>query len=207
MFYPNLRQEKKLAKKGLKYIAGVDEAGRGSWAGPIVAAAVIMDPQRKIKGIKDSKLLRSPDRKKLFEEIAESAVAWSISVISNDIIDKIGINQANILAMQQAIQNLPTRPDHILADGLCFREIDIPCDNIINGDYKITSIAAASIVAKVKRDELMDQLDEIYPAYGFKHHKGYGTEHHHHMLMEYGPCKIHRKTFEPIKFLLEISQK
>ena len=145
--------------------------------------------------------------KRLFEEIAGSAVAWAIGVVSHDIIDKIGINQANVLAMQQAIQNLSVKPNHILADGFCFKEINTPCHNIIDGDHKVTSISAASIIAKVKRDELMDQLDEIYPAYGFKHHKGYGTEHHHHMLMEYGVCDIHRKTFEPIKFLLEISRK
>ncbi len=203
MFYPNNREEKKLLKNGFFYIAGVDEAGRGAWAGPIVAGAVILNPRIKLKGVKDSKLLRAPDRRALFEQIVNTALAWSVGIIDHNIIDEIGLTKANELVMLEAIKNLTIEPEYVLADGLCLKNITTPYRNIIDGDYKITSIAAASIIAKVKRDQILDELDEYYPAYGFKQHKGYGTSHHHHMLMRHGICQIHRKTFEPIKFLLD----
>ena len=203
MYYPNLRQEKKLQRKGFKYIAGLDEVGKGAWAGPIVAGAVILNPQAKIKGIKDSKLLRKPDRKKLFTEIVETALAWSTAAVSQAKIDKIGIQQANILAMQQALGKLSVQPNYLLVDALTINYNNLPCQGIIKGDYRIKSIAAASIVAKVVRDEIMDKLDEEYPAYGFKHHKGYGTSHHLEMLNKHGVCSLHRKTWEPMKYFLE----
>jgi len=204
MPYPNQRPEKKLQRQGFKYIAGLDEAGRGSWAGPIVAGAVILDPKAKIRGIKDSKLLRTPDRKDLFNKIAQAAIAWSVGVVNNTEIDKIGIGPANILAMKQAIKKLSTPPDYLLIDALKVDYKNLPSQAVIDGDHKITSVAAASIVAKVIRDRLMDELDEINPQYGFKHHKGYGTNHHWQMINEHGICEIHRKSFRPIKdFLVE----
>ncbi|MFA6255365.1 MAG: ribonuclease HII [Patescibacteria group bacterium] len=202
MYYPNRRQEKKLQRKGFKYIAGIDEAGRGAWAGPIVAAAVILNPKVKIKGIKDSKLLRSPDRKELFLKITENAVAWGIGVISHKMIDQIGIQQANILAMKDAVKNLAVLPDYLLTDALTIEYKKLPNLAIIDGDYKITTIAAASIIAKVSRDQIMDGLDEKYPPYGFKQHKGYGTSHHFQMINQYGICELHRKSFEPIKYFI-----
>ena len=200
MYYPNLRLEKKLRKKGFKYIAGLDEAGRGAWAGPIVAAVVILDP--KIKGIKDSKLLRSPDRKILFEKITEAAIAWATAAVNQTKIDKIGIQLANILAMREAINKLSSPPDYLLIDALKLDYQNLPSMAIIDGDHKIKSIAAASIIAKVVRDQIMDQLDEKYPQYGFKHHKGYGTDHHFQMINQFGICEIHRKTYRPIKDFL-----
>jgi len=199
MYYPNFRTEKKLNKQGFLLIAGVDEAGRGSWAGPIVAAAVILNPQTKIKGIKDSKLLRSPIRKKLFDQITSQAIAWAIGVVSEKEIDHIGINQANILVMQKAIKKLKKSPDYLLIDAVDINYKKLPSLSVIKGDYKIKSIAAASIIAKVSRDKIMDNLDEKYPQYGFKQHKGYGTSHHFQMINQYGICKIHRQTWEPMK--------
>lgn len=203
MIYPNLHHERKLRRKGFKYIAGLDEAGRGAWAGPIVAAAVILNPKIKIKGIKDSKLLRSPDRQKLFVEITETALAWAVSLVDEKEIDQIGIQSANILAMKNAIDNLSINPDHLLIDAWKIDHKNLPYLAMIKGDYKITSIAAASIIAKVWRDQLMDQLDEKYPKYGFKQHKGYGTSHHWQMINEYGICAIHRQTWEPMKFFVK----
>lgn len=201
MPYPNRKFEKKLNKKGFILVAGVDEAGKGSWAGPIVAAAVILDPKIKIKGVKDSKLLSVLQRKDLFQEIKNKAIAFGVGEVSAAMIDKIGITAANKLAMQRAIEKLNPKPQYILVDAVKL-ELEIPSEAIIDGDYKITSIAAASIIAKVHRDSLMEKLDEKFPHYSFKQHKGYGTNHHFHMLNQYGPCEIHRKTFKPIKDLL-----
>lgn len=199
MYYPNFRQEKKLLKKGFKLIAGVDEAGKGSWAGPIVAGAVILDPKSKIKGIKDSKLLRSPIRRELFIEITSQAITWATGEVDEKQIDRIGITKANILAMQMAISKLNIPPDYLLIDAVKLNYQELPVLSIIDGDYKIKSIAAASIIAKVTRDRLMDELDEQYPQYGFKQHKGYGTGQHFEMINRYGICDIHRKTWEPMK--------
>lgn len=201
MPYPNRKLEKKLNKKGFILVAGVDEAGKGSWAGPIVAAAVILDPKIKIKGVKDSKLLSVLQRKDLFQEIKNKAIAFGVGEVSAAMIDKIGITAANKLAMQRAIEKLNPKPQYILVDAVKL-ELEIPSEAIIDGDYKIASIAAASIIAKVHRDNLMEKLDEKFPRYSFKQHKGYGTNHHFHMLNQYGPCEIHRKTFKPIKDLL-----
>ena len=202
-YYPNLRKEKKLLRLGYQHIAGLDEAGRGSWAGPIVAGAVILDPNVKIKSVADSKKLRSPLRKKIFLEITTVAKAWATGIVSAQSIDKLGIAQANTIAMQLALDNLKIKADYFLADGLKFKFGSLPGQTIVKGDHKVTSIAAASIIAKVVRDALMDDFDEKYPQYGFKHHKGYGTNHHFQMLMKYGISKIHRKSFRPIKNLVK----
>lgn len=203
-FYPNLRKEKKLWKQGYQYIAGLDEAGRGSWAGPLVAGAVILNPKIKIKGIADSKKLRSPLRQKAFEEITNHAIAWAIGIVEAAEIDKIGLGPANILAMQRALENLKISPHYFLADGLIkinFKKI--MGESIVDGDHKIKSVAAASIIAKVFRDDLMNKLDEKFPAYGFKQHKGYGTNHHFQMLVEHGACNIHRRSFKPVQDLIK----
>lgn len=203
MHYPNRRQEKKLQKMGFKYIAGLDEVGKGAWAGPLVAAAVILNPEVKVKGIKDSKLLRAPQRLEVFEKIISSVLSWATGIIPEQTIDKIGIVKANILAMEKAIQSLDIKPDFLLIDSLSLNHLKIPSLSIIDGDYKITSIAAASIVAKIIRDQIMDELAEQYPHYGLRHHKGYGTAFHYQMICHHGICTIHRKSFEPIKYFLE----
>ena len=202
-YYPNLRKEKKLLRQGYQHISGLDEAGRGSWAGPIVAGAVILDPNIKIKGIDDSKKLRAPLRKRIFLEITATAKAWATGIVSAQNVDKLGIAQANIVAMQLALDNLKIKADYFLADGLKFEFGSLPGQTIIKGDHKVSSIAAASIVAKVVRDALMDDFDDQYPQYGFNHHKGYGTNHHFQMLMEHGISKIHRKSFRPMKNLVK----
>ena len=202
MWYPNWRQEKKLFKRGFHLIAGVDEVGRGAWAGPLVAAAVILDPQVKIKGIKDSKLLLAPSRKNLCQQIIDSAWSWALGVVEQETIDQIGLGLANQLALAKAASALKIKPDYLLVDGLKFFSALAPSLSIVDGDYKVTSIAAASIVAKVKRDEIMEKLAEVYPAYGFNQHKGYGTSYHYQMLIEHGVSAIHRKTFAPIRLFL-----
>ncbi len=199
MYYPNLRHEKKLHKKGFKYIAGLDEVGKGAWAGPIVAGAVILNPKIKIKGIKDSKLLRAPIRQELYKKITDTAIAWSVAIVDQLAIDQTGIVPANIKAMEKALIGLSIQPDYLLIDALKINYQHLPTLAIIDGDYKITSVAAASIIAKVTRDRIMDGLDEKYPQYGFKQHKGYGTNHHFAMINKYGICKIHRHTWEPMK--------
>jgi len=201
MLYPNSLRETILRKKGFRFIAGVDEAGKGSWAGPVVAAAVILDPKKKIKGIKDSKLLRAPLREKLYQEIINNCIAWGVGIVDSKTIDKIGIAKANTKAMILAINHLKISADYILVDGLKIDYQEKPIANIINGDHKVTSIAAASIIAKVTRDRLMDELDEDFPQYGFKHHKGYGTNHHFQMLMMTGVCPHHRMSYKPMKDL------
>ena len=202
-FYPNNRQEKRLLKNGFALIAGIDEVGKGAWAGPIVAAAVILNPKIRIKGIKDSKLLRAPDRKILFNQIVESAIAWATAAVSQTEIDRLGIKQANILVIQKALKKMRPQPDYLLIDAIKIDYQNLPSSAIIDGDYKITSVAAASIIAKVTRDKMMDELAEKYPAYGFKQHKGYGTSHHFQMIVEHGICQLHRKTWQPMRYFLD----
>ncbi len=202
MSFPNRRLEKKLSRKGFAMIAGVDEAGRGAWAGPIVAAAVVLNPKKRISGIKDSKLLRKPQRQAVYEKIIEHALAWSVAAVSASVIDKIGIGPANVLVMQRAVAKLTLAPSYVLTDALAVSFGDTPMTAIINGDHKVRCIAAASIIAKVTRDTMMDQFDEQYSLWGFKHHKGYGTDHHFHMLNTHGMCEIHRRSFRPMSDLL-----
>jgi ribonuclease HII len=184
-------------------IAGVDEVGRGPLAGPVVAAAVILDPQKPIAGIRDSKQLSAQRREGLFEQITQLARAWSLGRAEVDEIDQINILQASMLAMQRAIETLPIAPNWVLVDGNRCPEVQPPCEAIVKGDNLITAIAAASIVAKVVRDREMIQLHEIYPKYGFAQHKGYGTAAHLSALRQLGPLDCHRKSFAPIKSLLK----
>lgn len=188
--------ENKLHKGGLKYIAGIDEAGRGPLAGPVVVGCVIMPENSFIEGVNDSKKVSEKKREKLYEEITNEAIAWSVGIVDQTEIDEINILNATKKALTMAIQNLEVKPERILVDAL--EHIDtcgIPYTSIIKGDAKNYSIAAASIIAKVTRDRIMYEWDEIYPEYGFAAHKGYGTAKHIEAIRENGICMLHRKSF------------
>ena len=188
--------ENKLYENGLKYIAGIDEAGRGPLAGPVVVGVVIMKPDSFIEGVNDSKKVSESKREKLYEKITEEAIAWSTGIISEKEIDKINILNATKKALEQALDNLKVKPERILVDALeHINTKGIPYTSIIKGDAKIYSISAASIIAKVTRDRIMREYDEVYPQYGFAKHKGYGTAMHIEAIKKYGPCSLHRKTF------------
>jgi len=199
---PTRKEERKLLTQGFRLIAGVDEAGRGAWAGPLVAAAVILPAKHKIKGINDSKKLKPEQRDKLYVQITRSALSWAVHLVHHDEIDKNGIAKANHLALQQAVKKLKPSPDYVLIDALEVELGNTPSQSIIKGDEKIVSIAAASIIAKVTRDQLMHGWHILYPAYSFHIHKGYGTERHAKALKKHGPSPIHRQSFLPIKRLI-----
>ena len=179
--------------------AGVDEAGRGPLAGPVMAAAVILDPKNKIEGLKDSKSLSSKRRSELEKEIKEKSIAWNVASINRAEIDSINILQASLKAMREAVRGLSQSPQKILLDGNNPIDVGIPCEAIISGDKKIESIMAASILAKEERDRYMLDLDKKFPVYNFKDHKGYGTKVHNLTLNLYGPCEEHRRSFTPVK--------
>ena len=179
----------------LAYIAGLDEAGRGPLAGPVVAAAVILPKDIFLPFLNDSKKVTEKRRDVLFDEIKQNAIAYGIGIASNTLIDEINILQATYEAMREAINSLSTCPDILLVDAVHIPEIDIRQVGIVKGDAKSVNIAAASILAKVTRDRLMAEYDKIYPEYGFASNKGYGTATHIAALKEYGPCEIHRKSF------------
>lgn len=196
----NLYQyEEQLEDLGIKYIAGVDEVGRGPLAGPVVVAAVILPLNLRIKGINDSKKLSAKKRDELYKIILNEALAVNVSFIDEKVIDEINIYEATKKGMLEAIAGLKIKPEHVLIDAMPLRELDIPHTSIIHGDALSASIGAASIIAKVTRDEYMDKMDIKYPNYGFKHHKGYCTKEHLEALDKYGPCDIHRKSFAPVK--------
>ena len=185
----NLYQyEEQLEDLGIKYIAGVDEVGRGPLAGPVVVAAVILPLNLRIKGIND-----------LYKIILNEALAVNVSFIDERVIDEINIYEATKKGMLEAISGLKIKPEHVLIDAMPLRELAIAHTSIIHGDALSASIGAASIIAKVTRDEYMDKMDIKYPNYGFKHHKGYCTKEHLEALEKYGPCEIHRKSFAPVK--------
>lgn len=198
--FPDFSVEDKLYSSGFRYICGVDESGRGSLAGPIVAAAVILPIEGLLKGVKDSKLLSPKKRAHLYYKIKKISIAFSISKVSSKIIDKINIGKANNLVFEKAVLKLKIPPDCILIDGrkrklnLISRQVFIP-----RGDMLCYSIACASILAKVYRDKLMLKYHSEFPHYGFFKHKGYGTKHHIAMLKKHGPSPIHRRTFDPVK--------
>lgn len=189
--------ENNLVRKGINIIAGIDEAGRGPGAGPVVAAAVILDNNYNNLIINDSKKLTEKRRLEAFNEINEKALQIGIGIVSNEEIDEINILNATKLAMERAYNNLSEKPEHLLIDALNIN-INIPQTNIIKGDMKSISIAAASIIAKVTRDKIMVEYGEKYPNYLFEKHKGYLTKTHLELIKEYGPCPIHRKSFKPI---------
>jgi len=182
-------------QKGYCTICGVDEAGRGPLAGPVCAAAVILPPDLEIPGLDDSKKLSDKKRRELFPLIQEQAVAYGIAFASHEEIDSINILQATYLAMERAINALQVKPDLALIDGNRAKDFGIPAETVIKGDSLSMSIAAASVLAKVTRDDLMLKMAEEYPGYGFEIHKGYGTKAHYEALTKLGPCPIHRMTF------------
>ena len=177
------------------HICGIDEAGRGPLCGPVVAGAVILPKNCDILYINDSKKLSEKMRDVLYDEIAAGAVAWAVGIVSPERIDEINILQATYEAMREAINKLKIKPDILLNDAVTIPDVDILQVPIIKGDAKSQSIAAASIMAKVTRDRMMQEYDRMYPEYGFAKHKGYGTKAHIEALKEYGPCPIHRRTF------------
>ena len=188
--------ENKLHREGIKYIAGIDEAGRGPLAGPVVIGCVIMKPESFIEYVNDSKKLSETKREMLYNKITTEAIDWSTGIVWQNEIDEINILNATKKALTLAIDNLKIRPDKILVDAL--DKIDtrgIPYISVIKGDAKIYSISAASIIAKVTRDRIMKEYDELYPQYGFSGHKGYGTAKHIEAIKEFGICPLHRKTF------------
>ena len=182
-------------ENGIKIICGVDEAGRGPLAGPVCAAAVILPPNAEIPGLNDSKKLTDKRRRELFPIIKEQAIAYGIGLASHEEIDEINILQATYLAMERALSQLSVQPELALIDGNRAKDFGIPVQTVVKGDSLSASIAAASILAKVTRDDLMTQAAEDYPQYQFEVHKGYGTKAHYAALSEYGPSPIHRMTF------------
>lgn len=188
--------EKGLYEKGFKNICGIDEAGRGPLAGPVVIAGVIMPKDSMIEGVNDSKKVSEKKREKLYDQIIEEAISYSVAIVGQDIIDDINILNATKQGLTEVVDGLDVKPDLILVDALTgINTRGIPYDSIIKGDAKCYNIAAASILAKVTRDRIMRQWDEVYPEYGFINHKGYGTSKHIEAIKQYGLTPIHRKSF------------
>jgi ribonuclease HII len=194
-----LQYEGLLWSAGARYVAGVDEAGMSPLAGPVAAAAVILAPGTRIEGVDDSKKLDTAYRERLTVEIKASAVAWSVTFAEVDEIDNINIYWASRLAMCRAIDGLPHRPDHVLVDGRRLKGLELPQQGIIKGDAKSLTIAAASILAKTARDDLMSRLDSLHPGYGFARHKGYPVPEHRAALRKLGACALHRRSFGPVR--------
>jgi ribonuclease HII len=193
----NLKKEElTLYNENVKYICGIDEAGRGPLAGPVVIGAVILPMDSLIEGVNDSKKVSEKKREKVFEEIISQAISYNVGIVDQNTIDEINILNATKLGVKKAIEGLDVKPDLILVDALTNIEtFGIPYKSIIKGDAKEYSIAAASIIAKVTRDRMMIEWDKIFPQYGFAKHKGYGTAAHIQALKENGPCMLHRKSF------------
>jgi ribonuclease HII len=194
-----LEFEEMAARRGYRRVAGVDEAGRGPLAGPVVAAAVILRPGNHIAGVMDSKKLTEVRREVLFDAILEQALAVGVGIADHDLIDRINILQATLQAMRQAVADLALPPDYLLIDGISTIPVTVPQKTIKKGDSASLSIAAASIVAKVTRDRLMVEYDRQFPGYGFAAHKGYGCASHLEAIAHFGPCAIHRRTFRGVK--------
>lgn len=182
-------------RRGFTQICGIDEAGRGPLAGPVFAAAVILPADASIGGLNDSKKLSVKKREQLFDVIRETAVSYSIAFATEQEIDEINILQATFLAMRRACDGLSVPPDYALVDGNRMPPLEVAAETVVKGDACSASIAAASILAKVSRDRLMVELDQLYPVYQFAKHKGYGTKLHTELLRQYGPCPIHRRSF------------
>ena len=198
--------EEELYDEGFKNICGVDEAGRGPLAGPVVVAACILPPFLRIPGVNDSKQLSEKKREELYKIIVKNALAYNVVFINEKIIDELNIYEATKKGMLDAINGLKIEPDYVLIDAMPLSELKTNNKSIIHGDALSASIAAASILAKVSRDHYMEKMDIKYPNYGFKHHKGYGTKMHLEALEKYGPCKIHRRSFEPVAKALQKSK-
>jgi ribonuclease HII len=197
------KYENDLYDSGVKLIAGVDEAGRGPLAGPVVVASVILDEFDRIPGLFDSKQISEKKREELYKEIIKRCKAYKIIYVSVKDIDNLNIYQATKKGMFEAILGLKIQPEHVLIDAMPMDELKIDHTSIIHGDALSASIAAASILAKVSRDHYMEKMDIKYPNYGFKNHKGYGTKSHIEAIYKYGPSKIHRKTYAPVSDIIQ----
>ena len=188
--------ENDLRNKGYKYICGIDEAGSGPLAGPVVVASVIMPANSMIEGVNDSKKVSEKKREKLYDLILEESISYGVGIIGQDEIDEINILNATKKGLTMSLQELTQKPDLIIVDALTHIDtLGIPYESIIKGDAKCYSISAASIIAKVTRDRIMREWDKVYPQYGFAQHKGYGTSAHINAIKEFGPCPLHRKSF------------
>lgn len=207
-FFPNLAAENILWGLGYRWVAGIDEAGRGAWAGPVVAAAVILPPDKSVQaelfGVRDSKQMTARDRGHWAGKIKEIAVGWSTGLASNLEIDHLGILPATRLAMRRALEGLANWPEHLLLDAVRLPGLNIPQTAFIKGDNLVLSISCASVLAKTCRDGLMMDLGSKYPLYGFARHKGYGTALHRQALVEHGACPEHRFTYKPVKSLVRV---
>jgi len=186
-------------RRGYVTIAGVDEAGRGPWAGPVVAAAVVLPEKTFIAGLRDSKKLTEKKREEIYVQIGKFALAVGVGIADQSVIDSVNILQATYLAMKEALKRIGMLPGLVLVDGYKIPDLEYFQVGIIGGDDKSASIAAASVVAKVTRDRLMVEWSRKYPQYGFERHKGYGTKIHRDALFKFGPCELHRKSFEPVR--------
>lgn len=193
--------ETELRARGFRIIAGADEAGRGSLAGPLVAAAVILHLKSKPDGLRDSKKLTEKKRSGLYESITAGCLAWSVGVVEPADIDRLGIQAANMLALESAVLSLSSKPDYVAADWYKNDAFQLPWEGVRDGDSTVASIAAASIIAKVTRDKLMVQLAEKYPGYGFERHKGYGSAEHLAAIVSLGPSPAHRLSYRPCSAL------
>jgi len=201
MRYPNFSEEKKLRKSGFRTVAGLDEAGRGPLAGPVVAAAAVIKIKKfNVGHIKDSKKLSAKKREEFFKILTKHPdLEWGRGIVSEKVIDKINILEATKLAMKKAVKGLKKKPDFLILDGNFRINLPLSQKSIIKADEKVFSCAAASIIAKVTRDRIMDRYHKKYPLYKFNKHKGYPTKLHFKLLKKYGPCKIHRKSFGPVR--------
>lgn len=195
---PSRSRERFLSRSGFHMVAGVDEVGRGPLAGPVVAAAVILPPRWSVKGVDDSKRLNPRRRRSLAAVIKQEAVAWAVGNASPQEIDRINIHRASLLAMRRAVNALAPSPDFLLVDGRFVLEMDLPQEAVVGGDASCTAVAAASIVAKVERDAVMQAMHRIWPQYNFAANKGYGTAEHRQALIDHGPCTLHRRSYAPV---------
>lgn len=196
---PTFKEERALFARGVTLIAGVDEAGSGSWAGPVYAAAVILPFDSRIGLVRDSKTLSPEQRERVAAQIRAAATAWAVGTASAAEIDAMNIRRAGALAMRRAVEALSVRPQFVLVDAFTIPGLDIESRGIIRGDRKVKSVAAASVIAKVARDAHLAELDALHPGYGFAVHKGYGTKAHQEALRRFGPCAAHRMSYAPVK--------
>lgn len=194
----NREYEKKLINKGISFIAGVDEVGRGPLVGPVVTACVVLPNDFVLEGLTDSKKLTEKKREEFFDIIMDKAIGVGIGIKDENVIDEVNIYEATKLAMYEAIEKCPCKIEHVLIDAMKLEKLNIPSTSIIKGDLRSISISAASVIAKVTRDRMMDELDKLYPMYDFKKNKGYPTKKHMEAIKEYGIIKEHRKTFKPV---------
>lgn len=203
---PSFIEEEQLAAQGYRLVAGIDEAGRGALAGPVVAAAVILPNNldaARLDGVRDSKQLSPAKRERLFHHIHEVAISVGVGVITHEVVDRWGIIKATRLAMQLAIEQLSPSPQSLLIDYMHLPDVRLPQKGIVHGDNLSFSIACASIIAKVARDRLMVEFDRLHPGYGMAQHKGYGTRQHVACLMQLGACPIHRRSFRPVRQVVQ----